>query len=210
MRVWNCILARPTWTVTYLTPSLSLCAAVRPHAPIVLWKLGFPPSLNTASKTFSQMLFLFQGSCPGAATAMPIARVLLQMTGCHVHSFALSTAPKLSIIFLPVCWTSFCGCPNLTSNSISPFRNSTFSFYACATPWISRNPEFAYISSPLRETLPLTYIAFIHHTSVHEMAEWRNVSPPVNPVLKTLMLFQDVYQRRCKEENTESGNKIGG
>lgn len=149
------------------------CAAVRPCAPIVLWKLGFPPSLNTACKTFSQMLFLFQGSCLSAASAMLTAWVLLQTTGCHVRSFGLSTAPKLSIMFLPVCWTSFCGFPNFDSNSISPFRSSTFSFYTCATPWISRNPEFAYISLPLRETLPLTYIAFIYHTFIHEMAVWR-------------------------------------
>lgn len=114
--------------------------AICPRATIMLWKLGFPPSLNTASKTFSQMLFLFQGSFLSATSHMLTAQMLLQITGCYVASLGFSTPPKFLDIFLPVCLTTFCGCPNLTSNSISPFQNSTFSFSTWALPWVSKEP----------------------------------------------------------------------
>lgn len=52
MRVRNCILARPMGAVSFHTPSLSLLQPSAQGALIVLWKLAFRPSLNTASRTY--------------------------------------------------------------------------------------------------------------------------------------------------------------
>ena len=145
MRVRNCILARPMGAVSFHTPSLSLLQPSAQGALIVLWRLSvllwtLLPGLISQISPISPPWWFPQchspmPTAPGAATEDWVPCIRLRW----------STTPKLSNTFPPACMTSFCGV-NLTSNSISPFQNSTLSFHSSVTSWVSKNHAFAYIS----------------------------------------------------------------
>lgn len=181
-------------------------AAICPCVLIVLWKLSFPPSLNTASRTYSSSKPVPQCHLPHVNLSRHCHR------GLGAMCTALARAPLsncFSITFLPVLLDLFLWLckPHLKLHFTFP------KLYILL-------PQQCYLLDlqkpcvclhQLRETPLLAYTAFNYHTFIHKRLFRRKCLATRNSSVEEVhyIVPRSLPKRQCKEENTEPGDKMG-